>query len=455
MFVTRFAPSPTGFLHIGGVRTALFSYLYARKMGGKFILRIEDTDDKRLIEQSLTNIIDGLNWLGLKWDDEPIRQSNNLVRHKEIAQELIAQGKAYYCTCKANEDEQNLGYKYSGKCRNACNSFSEDAVIRLNSSSFEEVVLHDHVYGTTVFGRDNLDDFVLMKAGMRASTFMFANVVDDHDEGVTHVIRGNDHYTNTAKHLMLYKMCEWDAPEYAHLPLINGDDGRKMSKRRNATDITDYKSMGYLPLAILNYLLSLGFTPPDAKILSIEEMINIFDIDHLHKSAAQFDILKLNNINQQCMMISDCNDLIILAKEYMQTKYPDITCHEVAFKRISAAMPEIIKRAHFTNDIVELSWFYFDDNLHKVPDEDCLASEIIKNADHTTISKLKNTLADLPIFSKENIDNVINQFAKENNLKKGELMKLLRAILTKTLNSYSISLIIEILGKEEVLKRFK
>src|ERR1043166_7292872 len=305
--VTRFAPSPPGFLHIGGGRTALFNWLYARGRGGKFLLRIEDTDRARSTEAAIAAILDGLKWLGLDWDGAAVHQFSRAARHREVAEQLLAAGKAYYCYAspeelaemreKARADgRSNL---YDGRWRERDPSDSRPnvkPVIRLKAPLTGETVIEDQVQGRVTWQNENLDDLVLLRSD-GTPTYMLAVVVDDHDMGVTHIIRGDDHLTNGARQKQIYDALGWTVPVMAHIPLIHGPDGAKLSKRHGALGIEAYRAMGYLPEAMRNYLVRLGWAHGDQEIFSTDEMIDAFDLSGIGRSAARFDFAKLENLN--------------------------------------------------------------------------------------------------------------------------------------------------------------
>ncbi len=463
--VTRFAPSPTGYLHVGGVRTAIFNYLFAKSYDGNFLLRIEDTDDKRLVESSLISIIEGLKWLGIHHDGEITIQSNNLKRHQEVAQQLINEGKAYYCYCSQEELEEErkkfgpFGYKYSGKCKHR-KDIPQDRqpTIRLNSEFYDKIEFEDLIIGHSSFGRDNLDDFILIRSD-KIPTYMFAVVVDDNDSGVTHVIRGNDHHTNTAKQLMVYKAMNWNEPEYAHLPLINSEDGTKMSKRKHAVDLLEYRKMGFLPDALVNYLMTLGWSP-SKEILSLDDAIKEFGVGRLTKSSACFDMKKLRHINSQYLQQRNPLNLIVEIEENYSLNHENRNLPQYFLHALSQSLPEITKRCDTLNEIIDQSYFYFDDWQSRMSDENKIeASNFIENI----LTQNKNLLSDLyeefaklsESWTHENIKNAIDSIAKKysESLKKSDIMKFLRMKLTGILDSYSIVLIIEILGGDSVLKR--
>src|SRR5579872_710438 len=318
--VTRFAPSPTGFLHIGGGRTALFNWLYARGRGGKMLLRIEDTDRERSTQAAIDAILDGLTWLGIAWDGEVIYQSKRVERHREAAEQLIAAGKAYPCYCTPKElDEMRAAaraagrsVRYDGRCRHrdpAIVPSGAKPAIRLKAPTEGETVIEDQVQGRVVWQNQDLDDLVLLRSDA-TPTYMLAVVVDDHDMGVTHIIRGDDHVTNGARQKHIYDALGWHVPVMAHIPLIHGPDGSKLSKRHGALGVDAYRAMGFLPAALRNYLVRLGWSHGDQEIFSTEEMVAAFDLPQIGRSPARFDFAKLESLNGHYIRQSTDADLL-------------------------------------------------------------------------------------------------------------------------------------------------
>jgi glutamyl-tRNA synthetase len=495
--ITRFAPSPTGFLHIGGVRTALFAYLFAKHHDGKFLLRIEDTDNKRLVEESVKSIQEGLQWLGLEHDDPVSFQSDNFENHLRFAAKLLDSKDAYFCYCTQEDLEKQrgdqAGFKYSGKCKKDSRNLidrnhshdenyffqklkeiygensseeSHKPVLRFDSSKFEKIEFDDLISGHAIYQKDNLDDFILLK-NTGIPTFMFAVVVDDLCSGITHIIRGNDHHTNTAKHLMIYDALQATRPIYAHLPLIMSEDGTKMSKRKNAVDIMGYKNQGFLPEAILNYLLLLGFSPEGGKeFLNLQEMIEEFGIKKVHNSPARFDSQKLKKINQHYLIksasendelqkILDRENFYILAQE----EYESYKFSTKTKKWIFESIPEIVKRIELLSEVLKVSTFYLENWM------DFFTEDIIQFIEEKISNSVLNLQLLLEIksefesiksnFRKEEIDSVISRIAAKFGVKKGEIMKIFRAIFTGVFNSYSISFILERLGFDESISRLE
>src|SRR4051794_39615336 len=318
--VTRFAPSPTGFLHIGGGRTALFNWLYARRHGGKMLLRIEDTDRERSTKEAIEAILDGLNWLGLDWDGDTVYQFSRVARHQEVVEQMLAAGAAYRCyaspeeltTMREKARAEGKTRLYDGRWRDRDPADAPPGVkpaIRLKAPLTGETVVEDQVQGRVTWQNENLDDFVLLRSDGNP-TYMLAVVVDDHDMGVTHIIRGDDHLNNAARQTQIYQALGWTVPAMAHIPLIHGPDGSKLSKRHGALGVDAYRAMGYLPAAMRNYLVRLGWSHGDQEIFSTEEMIAAFDLPQIGRSPARFDFAKLESLNGHYIRQSPDADLV-------------------------------------------------------------------------------------------------------------------------------------------------
>src|SRR2546423_1165018 len=369
--VTRFAPSPTGFLHIGGARTALFNWLYARGRGGKFLLRIEDTDRARSTEAAIAAIFDGLNWLGLDWDGEPAHQFVRADRHREVAEQLLAAGKAYYCYASPEEltamreqaRAEGRSKLYSGLWRDRDPSEPPPdvkPVIRLKAPLTGETVIEDQVQGRVAWQNENLDDLVLLRSD-RTPTYMLAVVVDDHDMAVTHIVRGDDHLTNAARQTQIYQALGWSVPVMAHIPLIHGPDGAKLSKRHGALGIEAYRALGYLPAAMRNYLVRLGWAHGDQEIFSTAEMIAAFDLPQIGRSPARFDFAKLGSLNGHYIRSSSDSDLLA-AIDKLLAHLPGGTTTAAKLtpavrEQVMAAMPELKERAKTLVDLVDAASF--------------------------------------------------------------------------------------------------
>ncbi len=325
--ITRFAPSPTGYLHIGGARTALFNWLYAKHTGGKMLLRIEDTDQARSTEGAILAILDGLRWLELDWDGEPIYQLARAERHREIAEQLLAEGKAYRCYASAEELQamrekaraEGRAPGYDGTWRHRDPSEAPPGIepaIRFKAPREGETIIEDRVQGRVVFANKDLDDLVILRSD-GSPTYNLSVVVDDHDMGITHVIRGDDHLTNAARQTQIYKALGWGTPVFAHVPLIHGPDGAKLSKRHGALGVEAYRAMGYLPAALRNYLVRLGWSHGDQEIFSTQEMIDAFDLSGIGRSAARFDFAKLENLNGHYIRQTDDKTLVKMFEDVL------------------------------------------------------------------------------------------------------------------------------------------
>src|SRR3954469_12923509 len=359
--VTRFAPSPTGFLHIGGARTALFNWLFARHHGGTFLLRIEDTDRARSTDAAVEAIVDGLKWVELDWDGDAVSQFQRRDRHAEVAHQMLETGHAYRCyaspeeleAMRAEQKAAGQPMRYDGRWRDRDPAEAPagiSPVIRLKAPQEGETVLADHVQGEVRVQNAQLDDMVLLRAD-GTPTYMLSVVVDDHDMNVTHVIRGDDHLTNNFRQVQIYRAMGWDLPEFAHIPLIHGADGAKLSKRHGALGVDAYRDMGYLPEALRNYLLRLGWGHGDDEIISTEQAIEWFDLDGIGRSPAQFDFAKLDSINAHYIREADDARLLALVAERLETQFGR-PLSEVESGRLLKAMPGLKPRA---KTIVELA----------------------------------------------------------------------------------------------------
>src|SRR5713101_4782155 len=373
--VTRFAPSPTGFLHIGGARTALFNWLYARGRGGKMLLRIEDTDRERSTQAAIEAILDGLSWLGLDWDGEAVYQFSRSERHREVAQVLLEAGHAYRCYASPDELAQmrekarseGRAKLYDGRWRDRDPSEAPPGVkptIRLKAPLTGETIIEDQVQGRVVWQNENLDDLVLLRSD-GTPTYMLAVVVDDHDMAITHVIRGDDHLTNAARQKQIYDALGWAVPIMAHIPLIHGPDGSKLSKRHGALGVDAYRAMGYLPAALRNYLVRLGWAHGDQEIFSTEEMIAAFDLSGVGRSAARFDFAKLENLNGHYIRHSDDQSLVTMFEGVLDyaPNGSDLKArlNDTMRAQLLQAMPSLKERAKTLIELIAGAYFIFAD----------------------------------------------------------------------------------------------
>jgi glutamyl-tRNA synthetase len=464
--VTRFAPSPTGFLHIGGARTALFNWLYARGRHGKMLLRIEDTDRERSTAVAIAAIIDGLQWLGLNWDGEIVFQYSRAARHREVADQLLAAGKAYRCYASPEELTQmrekaraeGRSKLYDGRWRDRDPSEAPAGVkptIRLKAPQTGETAVDDQVQGRVVWQNENLDDFVLLRSD-GTPTYMLAVVVDDHDMGVTHIIRGDDHLNNGARQTQIYQAMGWTVPVMAHIPLIHGPDGSKLSKRHGALGVDAYRAMGYLPVAMRNYLVRLGWSHGDQEIFSTEEMIKTFDLPQIGRSAARFDFAKLESLNAHYMRATPDADLVA-AMEQILTFVADGS--ELASKmtpslhaKLVAAMPGLKERAKTLVELFESSRFIWASRPLPLDDQ---AKAILTPEARSVLAAIVPRLSALTEWTASTAETVVRAYAEEAAVKLGAVAQPLRAALTGRTTSPPIFDVLAVLGKEESLSRLR
>src|SRR5690348_3012966 len=436
--VARFAPSPTGFLHIGGARTALFNWLYARGRGGKMLLRIEDTDRERSTTAAIDAIIDGLSWLGIQWDGETVFQFSRAARHREVAGQMLASGHAYRCYASPEELAQmreaarreGRAKLYDGRWRDRAPGEAPPGVkpaIRLKAPLSGETAIDDQVQGRVVWQNENLDDLVLLRSD-GTPTYMLAVVVDDHDMGVTHIIRGDDHLTNAARQIIIYNGMGWDVPEMAHIPLIHGPDGAKLSKRHGALGVGAYRQMGYLPEAMLNYLARLGWSHGDDELFSVEQMIEWFSLEGLNKGAARFDFVKLENVNGHYIRESQPAHLygvmVDTAKEIGRDRdHAGLVDNEAT---VLAALPELQPRAKTVLELIDLAQFIYAVRPIEI---DSSASEQLTTEARAMLAGAKTVLEQLSDWTVPAIDAAIRAFAEARSLKLGKVAQPLRAAL--------------------------
>jgi glutamyl-tRNA synthetase len=457
--ITRFAPSPTGFLHIGGARTALFSWLFARRHGGKFLLRIEDTDRARSTQAAVEAILDGLSWLGLNWDDEVIFQFSRASRHAEVAHKLLAEGKAYKCYCTPAELEamreqakaEGRPIRYDGRWRDRPESEAPVGVlpvVRLKAPQGGETTVKDHVQGEVTVANEQLDDMVLLR-GDGTPTYMLSVVVDDHDMNITHVVRGDDHFTNTFRQIQIYNACGWTPPEFAHIPLIHGPDGAKLSKRHGALGAEAYREMGFLPEAMRNYLLRLGWSHGDDEIISTEQAVEWFNLESIGSSPARFDVAKLTNLNGHYIRHADDARLAELAGGFLAQRLGRaLTDNEKT--RIRLGMPSMKERAKTLVELAD-SAFVYAASRPLVRDEK--AEKQLDAAGREILSSYAAKAAQLSQWERGNLEEIARNLAEEKAVKLGQVAQPLRAALTGSTVSPPIFEVMEILGREETLAR--
>ena len=463
--VTRFAPSPTGFLHIGGARTALFNWLYARRMGGQMRLRIEDTDRARSSEAAIEAILDGLNWLGIEADGEIVYQHTQAERHVEIANQLLEQGHAYRCYATPEELNEMRALAraegrppgYDGRWRDRDPAEAPDGVapaIRLKSPTEGKTIVADHVQGDVVFANTQLDDLVLLRSD-GSPTYMLAVVVDDHDMGVTHVVRGDDHLTNAARQALIYQALGWPVPQVAHIPLIHGPDGAKLSKRHGALGVDAYRAMGYLPETMRNALVRLGWSHGDDEIISTAQMIDWFDLGGINKAAARLDYAKLENLNGHYIREMDNAKLLNALLEAL----PHLPGHDVwpspldetMMNRLTLALPSLKSRAKTLVDLVIGAEFLFA--ARPIPIEDKPTKALQKENAAGILKGVAAVLEDLPQWTADDLEPTVRAYGETTGVKFGDIAQPLRAALTGKSVSPGIFDVLLALGREESLGR--
>jgi glutamyl-tRNA synthetase len=464
--VTRFAPSPTGYLHIGGARTALFNWLYARAKGGKMLLRIEDTDRARSTEGAILAILDGLRWLELDWDGEPIYQLARATRHREAAEQLLAEGKAYRCYASAEElvamremaraAGRAPGYDGTWRDRDEREApIGITPVIRFRAPREGETIIEDQVQGRVVFANKDLDDLVILRSD-GTPTYNLSVVVDDHDMGITHVIRGDDHLTNAARQTQIYKALGWETPIFAHVPLIHGPDGAKLSKRHGALGVEAYRAMGYLPAALRNYLVRLGWSHGDDEIMSTEDMVRWFDLDAIGRSAARFDFAKLENLNGHYLRAAPDAEIM----QRLKALVPELpNGGELAGKigtegwgKLERALPGLKERAKTLVEILDNAEYLFAKRPIAL---DSQAEKLLDEAGRKSLAALLPRLESVETWMPEALDAAVRRYAEEAGLKLGKVAQPLRAALTGRTTSPGIFDVLEVLGREESLARIR
>ena len=458
--VTRFAPSPTGFLHIGGARTALFNWLFAKNNDGKFLLRVEDTDQERSTQEAVDAILSGLDWLGLKSDEEPVYQSKNQDRHVEIANKLIKEGKAYYCYTPAEEleklrkqaKENNENFRYRSPWREADKNTPKPddvkPVVRLKADNEGEIAIKDLIQGEVTVNNIELDDMVILRSD-GSPTYMLAVVVDDKDMGVTHVIRGDDHLTNSFRQVLIYKALGWNLPVFAHIPLIHGADGAKLSKRHGALSVESYKDIGVLAEAMINYLLRLGWSHGDEEIFSLRKATELFNLESIGKSPSRFDLDRLLNLNQHYIMETENDSLANKILPEIEKKLAR-KLNDDEFIRLVKSLQSLKQRSNNLNDLATSALFYMTSQFYDLDEK---AKKIVANPNKEILSLVVKTLEQIEIWKEENIEQNIRDMIENNNLKFGDVGQPLRVILTGTLKSPGIFEVINLLGKDLCLKR--
>jgi glutamyl-tRNA synthetase len=462
--ITRFAPSPTGYLHIGGARTALFNWAYAKGNSGKMLLRIEDTDRERSTDAATAAILDGLTWLGLTWDGEAVSQHGRMARHAEVANDLLAVGKAYLCYCSPEEltamrdkaEAEKRPIRYDGTWRNRDTSEAPDGikpVIRFKAPQEGETIVNDQAQGRVVIPNKDLDDLIILRSDGNP-TYNLSVVVDDHDMGVTHIIRGVDHLTNAARQMQIYLAMGWTVPSMTHVPLIHGPDGAKLSKRHGALGVEAYRAMGYLPAALRNYLARLGWSHGDDEIFSTDELVKWFDLDGIGKSPARFDFAKLENLNGHYMRSTGDAELL----ESFLAFLPHVENGPAMLGKIDftmkakflKAMPGLKDRAKTLVELMNSAAYLFTQRPLPMDDK---AKALLGDEGKINLQTIHDTLSGCTDWTAAVLENAIKAHAETSGIKLGKFAQPLRAALTGTSTSPGIFDVLEVLGREESLGR--
>jgi glutamyl-tRNA synthetase len=451
---TRFAPSPTGYLHIGGARTALYCWLHARKTGGSFLLRIEDTDRERSTQASVDAILQGMEWLGLDYDEGPVFQTDRFDRYKEVIQQLINQGDAYYCYCTPEElnemrDQQRKNKqkpRYDGRCRERSEPRAGVApVVRFRNPTEGEVIIDDLVKGKIVIANKELDDLVIARSD-GTPTYNLTVVVDDIDMGMTHIIRGDDHINNTPRQINMYTALGADLPKFAHVPMILGDDGKRLSKRHGAVGVMQYRKDGYIPQALLNYLMRLGWSHGDQEIFSREEMIDLFEIADVHSAPSTFNTEKLQWLNQQYIKELPVEEIIKHLQWHIEHQKLDISNGP----KLADVVDALRERAKNLADLVASCRYYYEDFAEYDANA---AKKNFKTATPDIMQALYNELENITDWQLENIDSAIKATCKKLDLKLNKVGPPLRVAVTGTAMSPSLDITLKLVGRERTLER--
>lgn len=464
--VTRFAPSPTGYLHIGGARTALFNWLYAKGNGGKMLLRIEDTDRQRSSQDAIDAILDGLSWLGLDWDGEPVYQHVRFDRHREVVQNLVDEGLAYKCYASpadlekmretAHAEGRTAVYDGTWRDRDAADAPpGVEPAIRFKGPLEGSTVIQDQVMGEISVANKDLDDLIIMRSD-GTPTYNMAVVVDDHDMSVTHVVRGADHITNASRQAQIYKALGWPLPVFAHVPLIHGSDGAKLSKRHGALGVEAYRAMGYLPAALRNYLVRLGWSHGNDEKFTTAQMIEWFDLPDIGRSPARFDYDKLEHLNAQYIRESDDCELAASVRailpEIGAEHLPPNSDNEEYWAKFTLALPGLKERARTLLDLLDGGRFIFEERPLKMDEK---ALNLLDDEARSMMAGLVEDLDKLENWDMAEIEANVRSFAEKNDLKFGKVAQPLRAALTGGLPSPGIFDVLFVLGKKEAVLRLR
>jgi glutamyl-tRNA synthetase len=456
--VVRFAPSPTGFLHIGGARTALFNWLFARHHGGTFRLRIEDTDRARSTPEAMSAIVDGLDWLDLRWDGEIVYQSARAARHGEIARRLLADGNAYRCFCtpdelaaireKARAERRSIRFESPWRDRDPAEAPpGVSPVVRLKALQQGSTTIRDLVQGEVTIANSELDDLIILRAD-GSPTYNLSVVVDDHDMGITHVIRGDEHLNNAFRQTQIYRALDWPIPEFAHLPLIHGPDGTKLSKRHGALGVEVYRELGYLPEALRNYLLRLGWSHGDEEIISTEQAIAWFDVGAVGRAPARFDFAKLDNLNGHYIRVAGNDGLVRMVAERLERTLGR-PLSDTERTRLERAMPELKLRPKTVAELTENARFLVAGPPIPLDEK---AVRLLTEEMRRLLGELSSRLNGV-VWRADSLEECIRAFAEEKAMKLGAMAQPLRGALTGSIASPGIFVVMEVLGREETLGR--
>lgn len=453
--ITRFPPSPTGHLHIGGARTALFNWLYARKNNGKFVLRIEDTDSVRSTKESVDAIFESLEWLGIDWDEGPFYQTERYDIYTAYIEKLVASGQAYYCSCSAEdvnamrEKARALGQKpmYNNKCRELNLEKADNRVVRLKTPLTGTTIVNDAVKGATSFQNNEIDDFIIQRSD-KSPTYNLAVVVDDLTMGINTIIRGDDHLVNTPKQILLYKALGAELPVFAHVPMVLGSDKSRLSKRHGAMSVSEYKDMGYLPDAMLNYLVRLGWSFGDQEFFTKKDLVEKFTMDHLGRSPSMFDIEKLTALNAKHIQAKPPGEIAAHLIPYLNGLNVRVENNE----SLELAVKTLQPRSKTLVEMAENALFYFKDDI--VYDEKA-AKKFLKPSALTPLKKSADGIEALDAFTEKSLEDVFKQVMAETELKFGKIAQPIRVALTGTSVSPGIFEMILALGKEKTVERIR
>lgn len=453
--ITRFPPSPTGYLHVGGARTALFNWLYARHTRGKFVLRIEDTDAARSTQSSVDAIFEALEWLGIDWDEGPFYQSQRHPIYMEYIQKLLQTGYAYYCTCtkkrltKLREEAMSSGGKpkYDGRCRDKELADSTDAVVRFKSPLAGTTTLKDVVKGNIIFQNDELDDFIIARHD-GSPTYNFVVVVDDITMKINTIIRGDDHVMNTPKQILLYNALDAPLPIFGHVPMVLGNDRARLSKRHGATSVTAYRDMGYLPEAMINYLVRLGWSHGDQEFFTLNELIDVFSLENIGRAAGVFDQEKLTALNADHIQATPPEKLAVGLIPFLSEIGIQADVNDFLIKVVNT----LVQRSKTMVEMAEAARFYFTDTIIY---EEKAARKFLKETAREPLETLVLELSAIDVFTEENLEDAFRMVMQKTNLKLGKIAQPVRVALTGKTASPGIFEITEIIGKQKVLDRLK